>query len=278
MATAQTRDLPPAIPNFTVAMRGYDRMEVDAHVQRMGSEVRLFAADRDAALRRAEDLTKQLDESRRQVEELGRQLEQARAVIAREQAKPRGESPEQAKRTLALAEANAAEVTARAEAAAETSWSKAEDIASQLHERYRTLLNDLDKQQSEIMSEHKTFRERAKDEAARLTSMAADRRKQLDAEAEQRRRQIEEDFENEIAHKRAAAFEALAKDEAIRKNEVDKRLTAAVAAAEQQINSCNHEAAELLRYRNRIAEQLRSATSLLNDAGTLLDPLPDERN
>jgi len=79
-----------------------------------------------------------------------------------------------------------------------------------------------------------------------------------------------------MSDKRKAALDALAQKEAARKAEVDQRVTAAVADADARINRSNQEAARLRDYRERIADQLRSATGLLNDAGSLLDPLPEE--
>ena len=70
MAPAENRDITQSIPSFTVAMRGYDRMEVETHLKRIASEVRLFAADRDAALRQADELAKHLDQARARIEEL----------------------------------------------------------------------------------------------------------------------------------------------------------------------------------------------------------------
>jgi cell division septum initiation protein DivIVA len=278
MAPAENRDITQSIPSFTVAMRGYDRMEVETHLKRITSEVRLFAADRDAALRQADELAKQLDQARARIEELKGHVEQARQTPPAAPPEPVAqETPDQAKRALQLAEATAAETAQRAEAAAETTWSAAEAAATRLRERYQTLLSDLDKQQAEIIAEHQTLMEKARSEAAELTTVAVQRRKELDEQAEQRRRQIEAEFEREIADKRKAALAAIAELEASHMSELDQRVTTATADAEARINRSNQEAARLRDYRERIADQLRSATSLLNDAGSLLEPLPEER-
>ncbi|MFI9384221.1 chromosome segregation protein [Kutzneria sp. NPDC052558] len=277
MAPAENRDITQSIPSFTVAMRGYDRMEVETHLKRITSEVRLFAADRDAALRQADELAKQLDQARARIEELKGHLEQARQAPPPAAPEPvEQDTPDQAKRKLQLAEATAAETHARAEAAAETTWAHAESAATKLRERYQTLLSDLDKQQAEIIAEHQSLMEKARSEAAELTTVAVQRRKELDEQAEARRRQIEADFAQEMADKRKAALDALAAEEAARKAELDQRVTAAIADAEARINRSNQEAARLRDYRERIADQLRSATGLLNDAGSLLEPLKEE--
>ncbi len=278
MAPAENRDITQSIPSFTVAMRGYDRMEVETHLKRITSEVRLFAADRDAALRQADELAKQLDQARARIEELKGHLDQARQTPPPAAAPEpvAQDTPDQAKRKLQIAEATAAETHARAEAAAETTWAHAESAATKLRERYQTLLSDLDKQQAEIIGEHQSLMEKARSEAAELTTVAVQRRKELDEQAEQRRRQIESEFTQEMGDKRKAALDALAREEVARKTEVDQRVTAAVADADSRINRSNQEAARLRDYRERIADQLRSATSLLNDAGSLLDPLPEE--
>src|SRR5882757_4630921 len=209
MAPAENRDITQSIPSFTVAMRGYDRMEVETHLKRITSEVRLFAADRDAALRQADELAKQLDQARARIEELKGHLDQARQAPPPAAPEPVAQdTPDQARRKLQLAEATAAETHARAEAAAETTWSHAEAAATKLRERYQTLLSDLDKQQSEIIGEHQTLMEKARGGAAELTTVAVQRRKQLDEQAEQRRRQIEAEFTREMSDKRKAALDA----------------------------------------------------------------------
>src|SRR3954451_21874675 len=62
--------------NFDVVLRGYDRGQVEEHVERLEAELRIAAADRDAAAARSADLASQLATSHAEVESLRVKLEQ----------------------------------------------------------------------------------------------------------------------------------------------------------------------------------------------------------
>ena len=55
---------------FTVVMRGFDRDQVIDHLHRVDAEMRLLAADRDAASSNAAELAAHLESARDEIAEL----------------------------------------------------------------------------------------------------------------------------------------------------------------------------------------------------------------
>ncbi|MDH3060720.1 hypothetical protein QEN36_15270, partial [Gordonia alkanivorans] len=55
---------------FAIVMRGYDREQVADHLQRLDAELRVLAADRDAATANAHELASHLEEARDEIAEL----------------------------------------------------------------------------------------------------------------------------------------------------------------------------------------------------------------
>jgi cell division septum initiation protein DivIVA len=54
----------PLPESFALTLRGYDREQVDERIDELLAEIRLLAADRDAAVAEAENLTRQLEDAR----------------------------------------------------------------------------------------------------------------------------------------------------------------------------------------------------------------------
>src|SRR5689334_23951833 len=59
---------------FRVVRRGYDQEQVDGHLHRIDADVRLLAADRDAAVMQVTRLTRELDETRGRLESMRQQV------------------------------------------------------------------------------------------------------------------------------------------------------------------------------------------------------------
>ena len=57
----EDRELVPLGSAFDVVRRGYDRSQVDEHLERVDADLRILAADRDAAVAKAAELSKQVD-------------------------------------------------------------------------------------------------------------------------------------------------------------------------------------------------------------------------
>jgi len=153
----------------------------------------------------------------------------------------------------------------------------AEAAATKLRERYQTLLSDLDKQAVGDHRRHQRPDGEGPQRGRRAHHLAVQRRKELDGQAEQRRRQIR--VRVHAGDVGQAQGRPWTRSPGRGRSQVGggPAVTAAIADADTRINRSNQEAARLRDYRERIANQLRSATGLLNDAGSLLEPLQEER-
>src|SRR3546814_20436133 len=60
---------------FQIARKGYDRDEVRNYFERFDEELRVTAADRDAAAAQARDLAKQLDDDRDDIDDLRKDVD-----------------------------------------------------------------------------------------------------------------------------------------------------------------------------------------------------------
>ena len=134
---ADDRDLVPLGSGFDIVKRGYDRAQVEDHLERLDSDLRLLAADRDAAVSQTSDLARQLEAARSEISELRNQVE-------RQSLPPttlEGLS-ERLQRMLRLAQDEANEIKARAEAEGGHTRAKAEADAGVLRQRYETLIQE----------------------------------------------------------------------------------------------------------------------------------------
>jgi chromosome segregation ATPase len=75
MGLADDRDLVPLGSGFDIVKRGYDRAQVEDHLERLDSDLRLLAADRDAAVSQTLDLARQLEAARSEISEIRNQVE-----------------------------------------------------------------------------------------------------------------------------------------------------------------------------------------------------------
>ncbi|MCK5757229.1 MAG: hypothetical protein KAH46_31450, partial [Mycobacterium sp.] len=107
MSAPAPRNLP-----FAVVMRGFDREQVTEHLQRVDAELRVLAADRDAATANAHELVAHLEEARDEIEELRREVDKLSVPPTTAQG-----MSERLGRMLQLASDEASEI--RADAAAE---------------------------------------------------------------------------------------------------------------------------------------------------------------
>src|SRR5882724_5480920 len=120
MALGEEHELVPLGTGFDTAKRGYNRIQVEEHLERLDSDLKLLAADRDAALAQTVELTQQLEVTRSEIDDL-------RGQIGRLSLPPttlEGLS-ERLQRMLRLAQDEATETKARAEGEAEHIRAKA---------------------------------------------------------------------------------------------------------------------------------------------------------
>ncbi|CAM4204032.1 chromosome segregation protein [Kibdelosporangium persicum] len=312
MALGEERELVPLGAGFDYAKRGYNRAQVDEHLERVDRDMRLLAADRDAAVSQAADLARQLEIARSELDDMRGQIER----LSLPPTTLEGLS-ERLQRMLRLAQDEATETKARAEAEAGHIRAKAETDANALRARYEEMLRGLDTRRAEMEAEHREVLAKARAEAGDITKKAEEERARLDAESAQRRSQVEEDFEIAMASRRTESMRALAEQEATSKAEAERRVREAteeanrrrhdaITEAKARLQEASEEAhrrvreateeanrrishaaqrvAALRQLRTRVANQLRQARSLIQDADVVLenatpvlDPLPEER-
>jgi cell division septum initiation protein DivIVA len=316
MALGSDRDLVPLGTGFDVVKRGYDKAQVEDHLERLDADLKLLAADRDAAVSQANDLARQLEKARSEIDDLRGQVDR----LSLPPTTLEGLS-ERLQRMLRLAQEEANETKARAEAEAGHIRARAEEEGAALRQRYEQMIRDLDARRAAMETEHKNVLETARGEAARITGEAdklrADRdeaaaqaRAKADSDSLTKRTQVEEDFEIAMSARRTDAMRTLAEQEAASKNEAEKRVREATEEANRRRHDSIAEATARLReatdeshrrvreatdestrrvndatrrveqmrvLRNRIAGQLTEARGLILAAAPLLERLPEEK-
>lgn len=249
MGLGSERDLVPLGAGFDIVKRGYSRTQVEEHLERLDSDLRLIAADRDAAMSQAADIARQMERARSEIDELKGQVNR----LSLPPSTLEGLS-ERLQRMLKLAQEEASDTKARAEADAVQIRARAEIEGTALRNRYEKLIAEVDGRRVELETEHRELVEKAQAEFAAKIKQAEDDRLKADAEAEARRKQVEEDFEIAMAARRTAAMKGLAAQEATSKAEAERRVREATEEATRLHTQVNDEAVTL---RAQVAEEQR---------------------
>jgi chromosome segregation ATPase len=312
MALGEERDLVPLGAGFDITKRGYSRVQVEEHLEQLDSQLKILAADRNAAAAQAAELTAQLEVARTNIDELHKQVER----LAQPPTTIEGLS-ERLQRMLRLTQDECEEMRAKAAAEADHVRVKAEADADQLRRRYEKQLAELDERRAAMEAEHVGVLEKANAEADAIIKTATAEREKADKAAEARRTQVEEDFEIAMASRRTESMRALAEQEATSKSDAERRVREATEEANRRrheavteatarlqeasdearrrvreateeanrrINHAANRVAALRQLRARVASQLQAARDLVTDAHTHLDAavpafdeLPEER-
>jgi DivIVA domain-containing protein len=278
----QDRELVPLGSAFDVVRRGYDRSQVDEHLERVDADLRILAADRDAAVAKAAELSKQVENQRVQIHTLQVELDRSSVPPTTIEG-----LSERLARMLRLAQDEATDIRNRAETETAAAIAAAEADAGALRERYQRLLAELDERRVQMEAEHQKVMTKANTEAERLVSETTEQMRGFEEESAARRQQVEEDFDIAMAARRTEAMELLAEQEAASKLESDRRVHEATAEAQHRLQDATERAHSLLTdaqrkadalhtLRARIAGQLREARSMLAAAAVQLEPLPEE--
>jgi len=311
MALGEERDLVPLGAGFDITKRGYSRVQVEEHLEQLDGQLKLLAADRNAAAAQAGELTAQLEVARTTIDDLRGQVER----LSLPPTTMAGLS-ERLQRMLRLAQEEREEVNAKARAEADQIRADAEADAEKLRKMYDKQLAEIDERRKAMEAEHRGVLEKARADGKEITDRSKAERDKLDAEAEQRRTTVEEDFEIAMASRRTESMRSLAEQEATSKSEAERRVREAtedanrrrheamtestarlqesadeahrrVREATEEANRRINHAAErvnaLRALRTKVAEQLASARDLVADAHDSLElatpaftHLPDE--
>ncbi|MFC3897499.1 DivIVA domain-containing protein [Lentzea rhizosphaerae] len=268
----QTRgDLLPLRTGFDVVWRGYDREQVDQHVDAVENDLRILTADRNAAVTRADALAQQLQAARSEITELRGRIDR----ISRTPVDTEGLT-ERLRRMVELAHDEAEEITQRARAVADRSWSSADETTRRLRRRAEHLVGQLEQRHAEAEAEHRALMDRAHAEVEAMTRQAERRRRELDEQAAQARRRVQDDFEQAVALRRAEAARALAEQERAARARAESCVREAAEHARRIVADAEERVEVLRRVRSRIAAQLRAVDRLLSDTAPLLSEPEDE--
>src|ERR1700743_1628160 len=186
MGLGSERDLVPLGAGFDIVKRGYSRTEGEEHLERLDSDLRLIAADRDAAVSQVGDLARQMEHARSQIDELRGQVDR----LSLPPTTLEGLS-ERLPRMRKLAQEEASDTKARAEADAVQIRARSEADGAALRNRYEKLIAEVDGRRVELETEHRELVEKSNAELAAKIKQAEDERIKADEEASARRTQIE---------------------------------------------------------------------------------------
>jgi len=278
------RDLLPMGSTFDIARRGYDRGQVDEHLDRLDADLRILAADRDAAVAHASELAKQVENQRAQL--VNNEHDLAKLSLA--PTSMEGLS-DRMQRMLRLAQDEAAEIKARSEAEAAELMTRTETDGVALRDRYQRLISELEMRRATMEDEHRGLVGRAEAEATRLVTDARAEATRLETESAARRTQVDEDFDIAMSARRGDAMRVLAEQEAASKleaerrvqeatHEAGRRIAEATETAQRRIAEAKSQVDHLRSVRSRVAAQLRQVRGVLADATAALEPLADEED
>ncbi|WP_367138107.1 cellulose-binding protein [Saccharothrix sp. HUAS TT1] len=269
-------DLVPLRADFDVVWRGYDRRQVRRHVEAAEAELKVLAADRDAAEARADDLARQLETARAEIRALREHVDR----ISRTPISPAALT-ERLRRMAELAHEEAAEVVTRARAVAEGHWSTAERAAARVRDRSERLVAELDAQRRRAEAEHRALMEEAAERIRLATGEAERRRRELDDLAAAAREEVRVDFELAMSARRAEAAATVAEQRAAAQARAEQLVRDAEDHARRILAEAGQRVDELRARRDHIAAGLRDARRLLAEATPLLhaplDEIPTQR-
>ncbi len=311
MALGEERDLVPLGAGFDITKRGYSRMQVEEHLEQLDSQLKILAADRNAAAAQANELTAQLELARTTIDDLNKQVER----LAQPPTTLEGLS-ERLQRMLRLTQEECEEMRNKATAEADHIRAKAEAEADELKGKHEAKIRELDERRIAMEKEHRGVIEKAQADAAGVVAKAKSEAEAEEIAAATRHQQVEEDFEIAMASRRTESMRALAEQEATSKSEAERRVREATEEANRRrheavteatarlseaadeanrrvreatdeanrrINHAAQRVAALRKLRAKVAEQLTSARELVVDAHAYLEnavpafePLPEE--
>ena len=234
-------------------MRGYDRDQVVDFFRRFDAEMRVIAADRDAATANARELADNLELAREEIEELRREVNKLSVPPTTVQG-----MSERVSSMLRLASDEASEIRARSEAEAAETLSIARQEAEEHRQEIARQTQEMNERREAMNAEHEATMHAAHEEAARIVADAKAKAEELDARAQSNRERIQEDFDTTMAARRKEALEQAKQLEATSKAEAKERLDTARAEAESTRQRAASAATERITRAQEVTEQIRT--------------------
>ena len=286
MSADNTTDALPILDDrgFDIAMRGYDRRQVEEYVSQLDEEVRAEHAARSAAEARSADLAAHIGSAQAQIESLRRQLQIATQEVNEDNVAPRvRELLESAKATAQSLRADADayavttrtsadEAAARVRAAAQAEADQILDEATQRHaeadETFRRRLSEAERHHADVTAEANAQLDLARTQEAQITREAEASRQRLDAEAAAERATAAEDFEIALRARRTEEQRLSAEQIAAAQVRAEQIVTDAEAEAvglrqqaEAHLAGAKHEAEQIVRDAHEQAGRLTDAAA-----------------
>jgi hypothetical protein len=295
---------PPSDTGFEIVRRGYDQVQVDAHLRRLDAEVSILVTDRDAAMDQSAQLTRELDDARVRAERLRAQV---RTLVSPPQS-VQGMS-ERMRSMLRLAEDEVAEMLGRADtevtrrtheaevAAAQTiaaATADADAVRAAARADAARVAEELAQARSDFAAERKAGEEQLLADrdaenrrVAEQSLRARQEHERVLAEAQARRAEVDEDFTLAMDQRRSEALAAFATQQLEARREIEARREAAAAKAREEVAGAEAQARrlvadaerrvrEITALRARVAEQLGGTRAVLDRSLGALAPLPEE--
>lgn len=274
----------PTAAGFDVVRRGYEPDQVDGHLHRVDTELRILGHDRDAAVDQAVQLQRELEAARVRTEKLRAQVrslavpphdaqtmsERLRSMLhlaqdevadmrarARDETdRLRSETEHEATQMLTSARAEADALLGEARRAAEQTRTAAREqadaVIGEANEDARLLHEEIERCRAATRAEQDAA---GADLAAAATAAARDRAER-GAEAERRRAEVEQDFTIAMDQRRSEALTQLHRDREAAHAEVTGMRATATAEARQLVAVARTQTAELLSVARDRLEQL----------------------
>lgn len=242
---------PTGLP-FATVMRGYDRDQVNDFFRRFDAEMRVIAADRDAATANARELADNLEIAREDIDQLRREVDKLSVPPTTVQG-----MSERVSSMLRLASDEASEIRARSEAEAAETLSIARQEAQEHRDEIARQNQEMANRLAAMESEHEATMSAAHAEAGRIVAEATSQAEELDARAQSNRERIQEDFDLTMAARRSEALEQAKELEATSKADAKERLDTARAEAESIRQRAASAATERVTRAQEVAEQIR---------------------
>ncbi|GAA1900785.1 hypothetical protein [Williamsia serinedens] len=302
---------------FAIAMRGYDRDQVAEFFARSDAELRVIAADRDAAAANARELAEHLDDARDEIEQLRREVDSLSVPVttaqgmsdrisrmlqlaADEASEMRANAQSEAAEILSVARQEAAQLRedASEEANAQLAAAKVESQrlrgeAARLEADARTAHDEnatfIAERTAAMESEHASTMAAAKKEAERIVANARAEAEELDAQARRDRERTQEDFDVTMAARRDKAVQAVKElelsSEATARElidnaraESDRLLARSHSLATERVTRSAELVQSARQLRSRMLAQLSEVRSQLDELPRLLAELDGEED
>ncbi|MEJ2865468.1 DivIVA domain-containing protein [Actinomycetospora flava] len=282
-------ELLPLGTGFDVVRRGYDRGQVEEHLDRVEADLRILTADRDAAVAQATELARALDHHRAHVEDLRAQVDRLSAPpdtmeglserlqrmlrLAQDETRSmrdeaadaarriREEADEYARRTMNGADEHARKTAAEAEQRARRTVEQAEEQARgtleearaqarEIHERAEAEADQARHRYDDGLADNERRRHAMEDEHHGVMDAARTEAARLRREAEQERDRL--DTEGRASREQVENDFAVAM--AARRREAMRQLEADEKASKERADKHVQDAAEEARRRLREAD------------------------